>query len=78
MIASLALSDKVLHGGKQDLDRYLTMLKSGGSDSPLVLLRNAGVDMTSPAPGQAALKRFDTLVGEMEKIVTRLKAQGRI
>jgi oligoendopeptidase F len=78
MIASLALSDKVLHGGKNDLDRYLTMLKSGGSDSPLVLLRNAGVDMTSAAPGQAALKRFDTLVGEMEKIVGRLKAAGRI
>jgi oligoendopeptidase F len=78
MIASLALSDKVLHGGKADLDRYLTMLKSGGSDSPLVLLRNAGVDMTSAAPGQAALKRFDTLVGEMETIVGRLKAAGRL
>lgn len=78
MIASLALSDMVLHGGKKELDRYLTMLRSGGSDSPLVLLKNAGVDMSSAAPGQAALKRFDSLVSEMEKIVDRLKAQGRI
>jgi oligoendopeptidase F len=78
MIASLALSDMVLHGGKPELERYLTMLKSGGSDSPLTILKNAGVDMTSPAPGRAALQRFDTLVGEMEKIVSRLKAQGRI
>jgi oligoendopeptidase F len=78
MIASLALSDMVLHGGKPELERYLTMLKSGGSDSPLTILKNAGVDMTSPAPGRAALQRFDTLVGEMEKIVARLKTQGRI
>lgn len=78
MIASLALSDMVLRGGKPELERYVGMLKAGGSDAPLVLLKNAGVDMTSDAPGKAALRRFATLVGEMEKIVARLKAQGRI
>jgi hypothetical protein len=34
--------------------------------------------MTTSAPTEAALKRFDDLVAEMEKIVDRLKAQGKI
>ena len=78
MIASLALSDRVLKGTEADRDRYLGMLKAGGSAYPLEILKKAGVDMTSTAPGTAALKRFDALVGEMETIVARLKQQGKI
>jgi oligoendopeptidase F len=78
MIASLALSERVLKGGTSDVERYLGMLKAGGSDAPLALLKKAGVDMTSAEPGEAALRRFDALVGEMEKIVVRLKAEGRM
>jgi oligoendopeptidase F len=78
MIASLALSDMVLKGGPADVDRYLGMLKAGGSDSPLKLLKSAGVDMNSPEPGRAALRRFDTLVGEMETLVAKLKKDGKL
>jgi oligoendopeptidase F len=78
MIASLALSDRVLKGGRADVERYLGMLKAGGSDSPLALLKKAGVDMTSPDPGRAALRRFDALVGEMEGVVAKLKEKGKI
>jgi oligoendopeptidase F len=75
MIASLALSDRVLHGGQADVDRYLGMLKAGGSDAPLKILKDAGVDMTSPGPTAAALRRFDALVAEMEKLVEKVKKQ---
>lgn len=78
MIASLALSDRALKGTKADVERYLGMLKAGGSDSPLALLKKAGVDMTSPDPGKAALRRFESLVGEMEGIVDRLKKEGKM
>jgi oligoendopeptidase F len=77
MIASMALVDQVL-GSKDGVERYLNMLKAGGSDYPLDLLKTAGVDMTTPAPAQAAFKRIDELVTEMEKIVARLKAQKKI
>jgi oligoendopeptidase F len=73
MIASLALSDRVLNGTQAEVDNYLGILKAGGSDAPLKILKNAGVDMTSPEPTVAALRRFDTLVGEMEKLVAKLK-----
>ena len=77
IIASMALSDMVLHGGKNEQSRYLECLKAGGSDYPLAILKKAGLDMTTPAPYAAALKRFDQLVGEMETIVARLKKQKK-
>jgi oligoendopeptidase F len=77
IIASMALSDKVINGGKNEQDGYLEFLKAGGSDYPLAILKKAGVDMTRPEPYIAALKRFDQLVGEMEKIVGKLKKQKK-
>ncbi len=78
IIASLALSDSVARGDRGARDGYLEVLKAGGSDYPLNILKKAGVDMARPEPYVAALKRFDSLVGEMEKIVARLKEQGKI
>lgn len=78
MIASMALADRVLGNVPQARDKYLTMLKSGGNNYPLEILKLAGIDMTTPEPGIAALKRFNDLVGEMEKIVERLKKQKKL
>jgi oligoendopeptidase F len=78
IVASLALADMVLKGGDAERARYLSVLKAGGSDFPIEILKKAGLDMTSPAPYEAAIKRFDDLVVEMEKIVGRLKAAGKL
>ncbi len=78
IIASLALTDKALHGTAKDKELYLNMLKSGGSNYPITLLKNAGVDMTSKEPYDAAFKQFDHLISEMEIIVERLKKQGKL
>jgi oligoendopeptidase F len=77
IIASMALSDMVVKGDKKVQAGYLEVLKAGGSDYPLAILKKAGVDMTKPEPYAAALKRFEQLVGEMEKIVARLKKQKK-
>jgi oligoendopeptidase F len=68
----------VLQGDLKAQAGYLDLLKAGGSDYPLTLLRKAGVDMTRPEPYVIALKRFDKLVGEMEKIVARLQKQKKL
>ncbi|MCX6249265.1 MAG: oligoendopeptidase F [Bacteroidetes bacterium] len=78
IVASLALADMVLKGGDDARTRYLSVLKAGGSDYPIEILKKAGLDMTSPAPYEEAIKRFDDLVMEMEKIVTRLKAANKL
>lgn len=78
IIASMALSDKVIKGEKNARERYLGFLKSGGSKYPLDTLKTAGLDMTTPAPYEAAIARYDYLVSEMEKIAKKLKAEGRL
>ena len=77
MIASMALAEKAL-AGKDGVERYLGLLSAGGSDYPLELLKQAGVDMMTPEPAQAAFKTIESLVMEEEKIVARLKAQKKL
>ncbi len=67
--AAIALSERVLSGGKPELDAYLNFLKGGCSKYPLELLRDAGVDMTSPKPVATALERFEGLVDELDGLL---------
>ena len=67
--AAIALSQRVLHGGQQELDDYLGFLCSGASKFPLDLLRDAGVDMEQTGPVDTALKRFDELVTEFDQLI---------
>ncbi len=67
--AAIALSERVLSGGKQELNDYLSFLKGGCSKYPLDLLRDAGVDMTKPEPVQTALDRFESLVEELDTLL---------
>ncbi len=66
--AAIALSKRVLEGGKKELGDYLGFLKSGGSKFPLDLLRDAGVDMEDPRPIQAAMDHLKELVAELEDL----------
>jgi len=72
MVASSALAEAVTQGGEPEVNRYLTMLRAGGSKFPLDILRDAGVDMSKPGPIEAAIRQFDRLVAEMETLYTRL------
>jgi oligoendopeptidase F len=65
--AAIALADRVLGGGGREREDYFTFLRSGGSRYPIESLKVAGVDMSSPAPVQAAIARFEKLVGELGK-----------
>jgi oligoendopeptidase F len=64
--AAMALHEQVLKSPVAR-DRYVKFLSSGGSKYPLDLLKEAGVDMTTSAPIDAALKRFGYLVKELKK-----------
>jgi len=50
--------------------RYLNYLKSGSSKHPVELLKDAGVDMTTPAPVQSFIKYFTSLVDELDKLTS--------
>lgn len=67
--AAIALSMRVLNGGKAELDDYLSFLKGGCSKYPLDLLRDAGVDMESPKPVDMALSHFESLVDQLNDLL---------
>ena len=67
--AAIALSQRVLNGGKRELNDYLGFLKGGCSKYPLDLLRDAGVDMEDPQPVKTALGHFDRLVQELDELL---------
>jgi oligoendopeptidase F len=65
--AALALSRQIITEGQPAVERYLSFLSGGSSRSSIDLLRDAGVDMTSPAPIQAAMDSFDALLDQLEQ-----------
>jgi oligoendopeptidase F len=67
--AAIALSERVLNGGKKEREDYFTFLKSGGSRFPVESLKAAGVDMSSPEPVNAACDTFSRLVDELEEML---------
>jgi oligoendopeptidase F len=67
--ASIALAERVVNGGKQELNDYQGFLKGGCSKYPLDLLRGAGVDMEQPQAVDTALGYFERLVGELAELL---------
>lgn len=63
--AAAALAQQILHEGEPAVRRYLRFLKSGSSSYSIDLLREAGVDVTSPEPVQQAIDVFDGLLDEI-------------
>ncbi|HKY50585.1 MAG TPA: M3 family metallopeptidase, partial [Candidatus Limnocylindria bacterium] len=50
---------------EQGVDRYLSLLRAGGSDYPITLLARAGVDLGRPETIHAVAAELDALVGRL-------------
>lgn len=72
--AALSLSKQILEEGQSAVDRYIKLLKSGNSDYSINLLKEAGVDMTTPKPLENAIKVFEGLLHELEKEIKQYEA----
>ena len=69
--AAVALSKKILEEGESAVNDYKKFLKSGCSDYPIELLKIAGVDMSSKEPVEMAMKMFENLVNQFEKLINK-------
>lgn len=63
---AIAFAEKILK--ENGAEKYLGFLKSGSSDYSTEILKKAGVDMTKTEPIEKALKVFENLVDEMDKM----------
>jgi oligoendopeptidase F len=53
------------------LHRYIDFLSAGGSDYPIVLLKKAGVDMTTAEPLENTIASMNKVMDEIEKILDK-------
>jgi len=66
-ISSVIIATKILNGDKEQLDKYMELLKSGSSDYPVDLLKKAGVDLTDK-------NCYDTAFGQFSEYLEELKS----
>ncbi|HQY91740.1 M3 family metallopeptidase, partial [Caldilinea sp.] len=64
-----ALAQGVLAGKEDAVERYLDFLHAGGSRYPLDALQHAGVDLTTPAPVDAAFAVLADYVDRLETLL---------
>jgi oligoendopeptidase F len=80
MIGGMTLAENII--GKEAVasgsaqkgrDAYLKLLSSGSSQHPIDLLKEAGVDMTTSKPFEAAMREMNRIMDEIEQIYARRK-----
>jgi oligoendopeptidase F len=74
--AAQAIANHILTEGETAVNRYLAFLKSGGSDTPINLLKKAGVDMTKPEPVREAMQTFGRLLDQLEELAATVQPGG--
>ena len=63
--AAAALAKGILSGNTTRIDAYLNFLKAGSTKDVLDILKDAGVDLSTPAPVDDALKFFKEIVEQI-------------
>ncbi len=67
--AACAIANRILTEGETAVSDYKKFLSAGCSMDPISILKLAGVDMTTAAPVNDALKLFNELLDEMEELM---------
>jgi oligoendopeptidase F len=62
-------SQAILNGGPAERDRYLAILKAGGSDYPIDILKRGGLDMTTATPYGALVSEFTKVMDQAEALI---------
>ena len=68
IISALAISDRILKEGKPAVEDYFKFLSMGGSNSPVEILKTAGVDLTKKDAFFAAMGVFENAIEEFSKL----------
>jgi oligoendopeptidase F len=69
--AGTALYEKIVEQGEPAVENFKNLLRAGGSDYPNALLLRAGVDLASPEPYRAVIRKMNAIMDEMEVLLER-------
>jgi oligoendopeptidase F len=67
--ASALLAERVLADEADAVDDYLDLLRAGGSDYAYELMKRSGVDLATPEPYRALLRRMEGIMDEIEALL---------
>jgi oligoendopeptidase F len=67
LTASTAVAELIKEEGQPAVDRWIEVLKAGGTMRPLDLMKHAGVDMSTPDPIRKAVAYVGALVDQLAK-----------
>ncbi|MCI8466075.1 MAG: oligoendopeptidase F [Lachnospiraceae bacterium] len=67
--AAVALSERILKDGAKAVESYMSFLKGGCSKDPIDLLAEAGVDMRTKEPVEAAMGAFERALFELSDLL---------
>ena len=68
IISAISIAERIYKEGDAAVKDYFKFLSSGGSDSPVELLKLAGVDLTEKDAYKAAMKSFENALTEFESL----------
>ena len=67
LVAATAMSLRVQQEGQPAVQRWLEVLKAGGTHKPLQLLQKAGIDLHTPQPIHDAVAHVGRMIDELEQ-----------
>ena len=75
IICALKFARDVLSGEKEKIDNYRKFLTLGGSDYPLELLKQGGVDLTTDKPYEEAFAFLREKIAECKLLAKEIKQE---
>lgn len=68
IISAVSIAERILREGEEAVKDYFKFLSSGGSDSPVELLKLAGVDLTEADAFDTCMESFKSALEEFERL----------
>ena len=71
IVYATAFFEKIKENGDEAVQKYFNIIKGGGSNYPIELIKKAGVDPLSAEPFELAMKRMNDVMDKIETIIKK-------
>ena len=68
IISAISIVKRILTEGESAVKDYFAFLSSGGCQSPVEILKKAGVDLTTTEPFKVAMEEFENTLNELKSL----------
>ncbi len=68
IISAINIAENILKNGDSAVENYFKFLSSGSTDTPVELLKIAGVDLTTDTPYEVAMQSFASALNELKNL----------